>query len=69
MALPSPPWLTRQVEVSGWYARRHSRRARVMRSSRQYQRGFQSVAVAVKYSGTPRSAASSTARGRLARTW
>ena len=47
----------------------HSRRTREMRSSRQYQRGFQRVALAVKYSGTPRRAASSTAGGSATRNW
>src|SRR5438309_1946888 len=56
------PRLTRQAEVSGWYDRRQLRETRDTRSSRQYQRGFLTVASATKYTGTPRRSASSTAR-------
>ena len=57
-----PPKPTRQVEVRGWKARRQVRCTRATRSSRQYQRLRSNCAWAVKYTGTPRSKASSTAR-------
>src|SRR4051812_28061922 len=56
------PRLTRQADVSGWYDRRQLRDTCEMRSSRQYQRGFLTVASATKYTGTPRRSASSTDR-------